>query len=199
MPESDYTSTPPAATSSQSLMMIDKINALCGNMDKLSAKMEDIPVKLDRLATSVDSLGRENEKIRVDLDRTRSSFDHDIDKIKMEVVGDLGQIKAELKERDAAFNKTLEAIGQSTIKFNFILSIVAGSGLFILSAIGFGWNNMTDRVTANTLRVNTIEQSQKSSEEKLAQTIAKQSEWEMQFKTLQIDMYKRGYHDEANR
>lgn len=102
-------------------MMIDKINALCGNMDKLSAKMEDIPVKLDRLATSVDSLGRENEKIRVDLDRTRSSFDHDIDKIKMEVVGDLGQIKAELKERDAAFNKTLEAIGQSTIKFNEIL------------------------------------------------------------------------------
>lgn len=199
MPDSDYTTRPPVATSTQSIMLIDKINALCGHMDKLSEKMEDIPVKLDRLASLADNLGREDEKLRVDLDRTRSSFNHEIDKIKSEVVGDLGQIKAELKERDAAFNKTLETIGQSTIKFNFILSIVAGSGLFILSAIGFGWNNMTDRVTANTLRVNTIEQSQKSSEEKLAQTIAKQSEWEMQFKTLQLDMYKRGHYDEINR
>lgn len=196
MPDSNYTTTPPSATEMQILAMGDKVNDICKNVEKLSQRMEDIPLKLDRLSTSIETLSRESAENRSALERTRNNFEQDLDRAKHELGTEIEKIKGEIATKEKDLNETLKPLIKSETKVTTIFAIVAGVGIFTLTVIGTTWNAMDTRVDSNTSRLTTLEQKQEMTAKQADALQAKQSEIDKAQDDLQMDFYKRGTSDE---
>lgn len=141
MPDSDYTATPPAATSQQSLMLMDKITEMGRNLEKLATKIENMPLQLDRLAAAVENLGRENEKTRHELERTQNHLEQNIEKIEKDIDANEKQL-----------TKTLQPLIDNKTATDTLTSWLKAGGVALIVAIYTGWTTMSTRMEALTLQ-----------------------------------------------
>lgn len=141
MPESQYSTTPPPATSTQSIMLMEKVTDICKNMDKLFLKFEPVPLQLDRMSNLIEGLGKEIEKTRSELERKTTHLEQDIDKLSKIV-----------DENEKQWAETLKPLIDSKTTIDTVTGWLKVGGVALAVAIYTGWTTMSTRMEALTLQ-----------------------------------------------
>ncbi len=174
MPESDYTREPPTASAIQLAAISDKINTICGALEKLQMT----PQQLDRLSMQIEQMKVDQQQTREMLNQTKSGLVGDIEKI----------------------NKDLDVLKTSKTKLDTVTNIVSAVGVTFIIAVMAAWTTQKTRIENNTALSTANEQRlrvlESASEKQLSIAEREHLSLRTQMDAIRESMYRRGYKDE---